>query len=278
MTSLVHKPANLPPQGQDLIAAMQLCKEIAHAPFYQKLGPGGVLAIYMTARELGIPFMFALNGGLHNINGKVTTAATTMATMIINAGHEYEVLENTDTICRIRFKRNDRPYGNSTYEHSFTIDDAKKAKLLGKDNWQMYIKAMLFNRCMSAGSKIFLPDVMMNVYCFGEIPGDAEVIDSQPFIAAQVNDQIPVEKPENVPNYAEIPQIEEEKSPEDPEFIKCKAWLDSNEDYKEYIEHITKVGNMTTEEVYIRVFKNQDGFDAAFNKWYEQKTCAHDTQ
>jgi len=53
------------------------------------------------------------------------------------------------------------------------------------DNWQRYPKAMLWSRCMSAGARAFMPDVIMGMYTPEELAGgdgvvlddDGEVID-----------------------------------------------------------------------------------------------------
>lgn len=267
MTSLVQKQAFSLPQGQELMQVMQLCKEVANSPFYQKLGPGGVLSIYLTAKELNLPFMFCLNGGLHNVQGKVTMAATTMASMILNAGHDYQIIESTEKLCTIKFTRNDKKAPHNEYTHTYTIEDAKIAGYLGKiepisgkiigvkDNWVQYPKPMLFSRCMSSGSKLFLPDVMMNVYAFGEIPGDVEVIET-----------IPISR-ENVQNCAEncenVPQIDQIT----PEYEEFSRKLQETEHVPAYLEKVVKTSGMTKEEVIMRAMSNEEGFKAAFNKW-----------
>jgi hypothetical protein len=265
MTSLVQKQSFNLPQGQELMMVMQLCKEVAASPFYQKLGPGGVLAIYLTAKELNIPFMFALNGGLHNVQGRVTVAATTMASMILNAGHDYTIVESNEQRCTIRFKRNDRKPPNDTYEYTFTIEnamkanyvyiDAKTGKLCGKDNWVLHTRDMLFNRCMSGGSKKFLPDIMMNVYCFGEIPGDVEIIESAPIL--HENEPIDQEKCENA---SQIDQIT-------PEYEDFSRKLLETEHVPAYIEKVAKTSGMTKQDIIMRAMSNEEGFKSAFNKW-----------
>ena len=69
--------------------------ELGKCPFYQKLGPGGVIAVVLTARELGLPPMACLNGGLHNIEGKVSISAQMMNAMIIRSGHSAKLIELT---------------------------------------------------------------------------------------------------------------------------------------------------------------------------------------
>lgn len=269
------------PQGQELIQVMQLCKEIAGAPFYHKLGPGGVLAIYLTAKELNLPFMFCLNGGLHNVQGKVTMAATTMASMILNAGHNYQVLETNEKLCKIKFSRSDRKAPHNEYTHTYTLDDAKVAGYLGrldpvsgkmvdvKDNWIKQPKAMLYSRCMSAGSKLFMPDVMMNVYAIGEIPGDEAIqtIDSEAFEVAPSTHENNQKSIENTPNNDQKCEKPAKNLEKPVGFADFEQKLLAMDHVPKYIEKVMNASGNTQEQVILRAMLNPEGFEEQFNKW-----------
>src|SRR6188768_3185096 len=172
----VQHTNNFMPSMQELEQLGRLCHTLAQAPFYQKLGAGGVLAIWLTARELKLPPMMCLNGGLHNIEGKVSMSAQLMNMMIINAGHNIEVLYLTDQGCAIRFTRVYKSGKTKSDEYEFNMKDANRAKYFGeagpngtwlskpKANWTMYPRDMFFARALSGGAKKFLPEVMMNCY------------------------------------------------------------------------------------------------------------------
>lgn len=168
------------PLGQELGEVAKMCQLLAEAPYYRKLGPGGVLAIYLTAKELNLPVMSCLNGGLHVIEGKVTLSAQMMNLMIVNAGHFVEIVHSDENYCELMFERSDRPGRNAKYTHKYTIEDARVAGYLGKkdpksgmminvkDNWIKNPKDMLFARCISIGGKRWMPDVLMGTYVTGE--------------------------------------------------------------------------------------------------------------
>ena len=117
------------------------------------------LAIMMAGRELNLTPMESLRS-IYIVDGQTTISSGLMAAMIWQAGHAYSIDKSTDTECQITFTRSN----GQSYTHRFTHEDAKKAGLLGKGNWDKYEKAMLFNRCMSAGSRVFMPDVIRKLY------------------------------------------------------------------------------------------------------------------
>ena len=136
-------------------------KVLHDSGFFPKVikGPSQALAIMLAGRELGRGPMESLRS-IYIVNGATTISSGLMASMIWEAGHAYNIDKSTDTECQITFTRSN----GQTYTHSFTIEDAKKAKLTGKDVWQGYAKAMLFNRCISAGARAFMPDVTRRMY------------------------------------------------------------------------------------------------------------------
>lgn len=168
------------PSGKELMEIVETTKLLATCPYYQKLGGGGVLAIWLTAREMGLPPMMCLNGGMYTFSGQVTLSSKLMNMMIINAGHEAKVLEMNDNKCKIRFKRCDRPKEDCTFDYEYTIQMAETAGLVNKQNWKTNRRDMLFNRCLSGGANKFMPDATMGAYLIGEMPGDGNIIDTIP--------------------------------------------------------------------------------------------------
>ena len=182
-----RKPGTMP-TPQELQNFINVCNVLGTCPYYAKMGPGGVLAIYLSAMELGLPPMGCLNGGMHVIEGKVTISAQYMNMMIVQAGHRADVLYLNAEGCKIRFVRTDRVKGEGdTFEYEFTMQDAQRAGYFGipgpngsyvkkpKDNWINSPRDMFYSRCLSGGARKFMPDVLMNVYVIGEMPGDEEI-------------------------------------------------------------------------------------------------------
>jgi hypothetical protein len=178
-SQLMIKQSYFPTQAE-MEEMVNITKVLATCPYYQKLGAGGVLAIWLTAREMNLPPMMCLNGGLYTFSGQVTMSSKLMNMMITRAGHRVDILESTITKCRLRFWRSDRPKGNDSMEWEYTIEDARGANLTNKQNWKTNTRDMLFNRCMSGGAGKFMADVTMGAYLIGEMPGDDELVDTIP--------------------------------------------------------------------------------------------------
>lgn len=166
---------------KDLKELMEISKHLAAAPFYQKMGPGGVLAIWLTAKEMGLPPMMCLNGGMYTFSGQVTLSAKVINMLLLRAGHRTEVLKLDEESCKIKFIRGDRKKEQGAeFIYEYTMEDAKKAGLTGKKNWQTNPRDMLYNRCLSGGAIKHMPDATNGAYVIGEMPGDGEIIDVIP--------------------------------------------------------------------------------------------------
>src|SRR5580693_3019765 len=171
------------PPSSEMDQIVSLCKVLATCPYYQKLGAGGVLAIYLTAREMNLPLMMCLNGGMFTFSGSVSLSAQLMNMMVINAGHRADVLHLDEKSCRIKFWRADRPTDNCTFEYEFTLEMASKAGYLNKENWKKHPRDMLYSRCLSGGARKFMPDVLMNAYVIGELgEEDASITPAVPLL------------------------------------------------------------------------------------------------
>jgi hypothetical protein len=149
--------------------------------------PAAAVAVMLTGRELGIPVMQSFRS-IYVVKGKPTLSAQLMGALILRDGHSYKIVTSTNEVCTIEFRRK----SGQVYAHTFTLEDAKRANLAGSPTWQNYPKAMLFSRCMSAGARACMPDVIGGLYTPEEIAsipanGNAEHVD--------VVDVTPVEQP-----------------------------------------------------------------------------------
>lgn len=268
----------LMPIGQELDQIVAVCKTLATCPFYQKIGPGGVLAIWLTARELNLPTMMCLNGGLYTFDGKVTMSAQLMNMMIVNAGHEANVVYLDETGCKIRFVRSDRKGPNAVFEYEFTRKHAEKAGYFGrynargeilskpKDNWVNHERDMYFSRALSGGARKFMPDVLMNCYVFGEIEdmGDEHLVNVMPDIAV-----------DPVPNTSQLPESNESVEPPKLDYVpqetieqfKVKYGIGNDNDHDRYINVLSEKCKKTKDEMIVCAVMNEQGFVDAFKKW-----------
>lgn len=113
-------------------------------------------AAIMYGREVGLPPMTALTQ-THVIEGRPAMSAEAMRALVVSQGHELVFDEATGAICTMRARRHGSDHWTTL---SWTIDAARSAKLLNKDNWQKYPRAMLVARCTADICRMVFPDVI----------------------------------------------------------------------------------------------------------------------
>lgn len=111
--------------------------------------------------ELGIPPVAALEN-IYVIDGKTTLSAHLIAAKIEDSGRfRQRIIAHTNEVCAIRFDSRTEGAWDEMGISEFTIADAKIAKLVGKNNWQQYPKAMLYSRALAQGARWFCSRVFM---------------------------------------------------------------------------------------------------------------------
>jgi hypothetical protein len=133
----------------------------------------------LAGSELGIPPMQAMTG-IHIVEGKPTLSAALVGALIKRSGrYDYRVATLTDTECVLMFFQDGEELGESR----FTMDDARKIGVAGKQVWQKYARNMLLSRALTNGARWFCPDVFGGAVYTPEEMGanvdeDGDVIDS----------------------------------------------------------------------------------------------------
>lgn len=121
--------------------------------------PEAVLAAMLTGHELGIGPMQSL-GKIHVIEGKPAISAELMRALVLQAGHELWIDESTATKCTVAGRRRGT---DQISKVTWTMDDAKRAGLDGRQNWRKYPKQMLAARASSELARMAFPDVLAGV-------------------------------------------------------------------------------------------------------------------
>lgn len=240
----LHEEKKLP-VGNEEQSIMKWAEELSKCRHYQKLGTGGIVAILLTARELDLPPMGCLNGGLYHIDGKVTLSSQFMNMLILKAGHSADIHELNNEKCVIHFKRKD---SDKVVPYEYTISDAQMAGLVNKDNWRKNPKDMLFSRCLASGARKILPDAFMSpCYLHGEIEQNKNEDNKE-------DDCILVE--------------EENQSTEiEDEFTQKYDLTNPESCANKYIELIANETNKTKLQVIEMAKKNEDRFSQALSNW-----------
>lgn len=164
------------PNPQEFQMLQIIAKNAQDSGLYSGVGQQAkILMILLSARELGVSPMLALNGGIWNIQGKIEVSARLMNGLIRRAGHSIKIICSNDEICTLRGTRSD----GDSFECTFSMADAAKAGLNGGNVWKKYPADMLYNRCMSRLARRLFPDVIGTAYVEGEIKEAKEIEDKE---------------------------------------------------------------------------------------------------
>jgi hypothetical protein len=177
---VVHEPRELAGNGQngrviafrpeqEFAALLNMGQHLISTGFLPTAirTPAQAAAIILTGRELGIQPMHALRS-IHVIQGKPGLAAELQLGLFHRAGGLSKVIKSDDEVCEMWFRH---PNGMEHTER-FSMEDAKRAELLGKDGWKKYKKSMLRARTISFGLRIAAPDIVAGMYDPEELGAD----------------------------------------------------------------------------------------------------------
>lgn len=154
--------------------------------------PEKVFVALQWGHELGLSPMVAVNN-VAVINGKPTLSADIMSA-VVKRSPEYggiKWIEMSDTKAECEITRI-LPNGEKEVQRScFTMDDAVKAGLAGRDVWKKYPRRMLKHRCLSYGLKDVFPDLLAGLYD----PEEMESVQSEKTTPTTERNVTPVEEP-----------------------------------------------------------------------------------
>ncbi len=147
--------------------------------------PEAAMAIMLKGRELGIPAMQAF-AHISVINGKPAIGAELMLSLIRRTYPSAPIKikkREDDGAVILAGRPTDKPADYT--EFSFTIDNAKRAGLLGKSSWQGYPRNMCFWRAVSDMARSLYPECLMGCShtpeeLGAEVNEDGEIVDVIP--------------------------------------------------------------------------------------------------
>lgn len=125
--------------------------------------PAAAFAIIAAGRELGLTAMQSLRS-IHIIEGKPTLSADLIVALCKSRSDVCEwfrLVESSDRVATYETQRRGEPVPTKM---SFSIEDAQRAALTGKDNWKKYPAAMLRARAAASLARAVYPDLAMGVY------------------------------------------------------------------------------------------------------------------
>lgn len=156
------------PSEHEMMVFTTISKQAAESNMYKSYGgQAGIMMTILAARELGVPPMLALNGGIANIQGKLEISARLMNAMMRRAGIKITIKECTEEACTLIGSRGD---SGDTAEVSYTLQEALKAGLVKPSSgWVKNPKDMCFARAISRLARQIAPDIIGGCYIQGEI-------------------------------------------------------------------------------------------------------------
>jgi len=162
---------------------MELGTVLAQSGFFSDAKQASQAVVKVLAgRELGFGPIASMTG-VNIIQGKPAIGANLMAAKVKGSGkYNYRQVELTDEACELAFFEGNQEIGRSR----FTMQDAQRAGLNGKENWKKYPKNMLFARAISNGARWYCPDAFGGVTVYtpeelgAEVDGDGDIIDVTP--------------------------------------------------------------------------------------------------
>lgn len=126
-----------------------------------------IMACVITGRALGLDEMTSLRM-IYVVDGKATLSAELMVMAVRRHGHSITG-ESSSEGATAKGRRADTGDEMSV---TWTLEDAKRAGLVSKQNWQKYPQAMLWARAVSQLVRMLFPDALLGLAYTPEEMGD----------------------------------------------------------------------------------------------------------
>lgn len=184
---------------------MQLLDEAAARAYRSGLCPPDhksvdqTFVVMMTGAELGFDPMQSVRL-ISIVKGKVSLNADTQVALVARSPvcRYFRLTESTDTRATYTTQREGHA---EPVALTYTIEQAKTARLTGSQTWQSHPAAMLRARCASALARAVYPDLVAGIY---ESDEAAEIARSEPAETAPVREAPPPILPAPTPVPASI--------------------------------------------------------------------------
>jgi hypothetical protein len=129
------------------------------------------LAAIFTGREMGIGPMMSLSQ-LYIVDGQVALEGKTMLALIYKAGHKVHITLSAEKATVVAYRWDGRAFPHDVDKGAycesgvfeFTKEDAIRAGLWQKDNYQQYPADMLGWKAVARAARFTYPDVLLGGY------------------------------------------------------------------------------------------------------------------
>lgn len=160
---------------QASLLAQSLAKTSFAGQFRGK--PEEATAAILSGWELGIQPMASLKS-IDVIQGTPALRAHAMRALVQSKGHEIELVESTNTYCKMRGRR----LGSEAWQYvEWDIERARLLGLLGKDQWKKQPKTMLIARATGELCRLIASDALHGMPWVAEELGDKVMVGGPEF-------------------------------------------------------------------------------------------------
>ena len=162
---------------------IKLAEHFANSGYFKDASELSQAVVKIAAgEELGLGPMGSMQG-IHIIEGKPSLSANVLAALVKrHPAYDYIPRQVTDQGAEIEFFQNGESIGSSV----FSMKDAERAGIAGKQNFKRYPKAMMFARALSQGVRWYCPDVTAGSPAYVPEELGAEVSEEGSPVAAEV--------------------------------------------------------------------------------------------
>lgn len=184
--------------------AFKLCGVLSKSdlvPRSYRNKPENVFLAYIAGQPFGWDVTMSMRS-FHIIEGTPSLKPEIQLALVRQAGHSVSVKSSSTEAVILIGQRSDT---QDKAEVSYTLEDAKRAGLLGKGNWKTYPEDMLFARCVSRLCRRLFQDVLLGcAYVPEELgavespDGDTVTVPAVQELNAPVSDESTVQSDEVV--------------------------------------------------------------------------------
>ena len=193
-------------RSQDLStmeSAYKMCQVLSKSDLVPRSYRGkaeNVFLAYIAGQPFGWDVTMSMRS-FHIIEGTPSLKPEIQLALVRQAGHSVTVEKSSVDLVVINGKRSDT---NDIATASYSIEDAKRAGLLGKGNWKTYPEDMLFARAVSRLCRRLFQDVLLGCAYVPEELGATVGSDGEVLAVT------PVAEPNaTIPNVGTVEQVEE---------------------------------------------------------------------
>ncbi len=168
-----------PPPPMSLPDKLAYCEALARAGALPKSYRGraaDVLFAVEYAESLGLHPIVAITG-VHVVEGTPSASAGLISMLVRRAGHRLRVSGDAQSATCEIVRADDPDY---TFSVTWTMDDAQRAGLQGKDNWRKYPASMLKARAVSQCARDAAEDALFGLHYTPEEAGAVVDQDGNP--------------------------------------------------------------------------------------------------